>query len=329
MKIRILTADDVKDALIMPEAIDGMKRAFIQFSLGHAMVPLRSRIEVEEHQGITLFMPALLQESDDLAIKIVSVFPENAQADLPTIHAVALVIDPETGAPQALLEGSSLTAIRTGAASGVATDLLAREDARHVAIFGSGVQARTQLEAVCNVRDIEDVFIYSLDRDGAETFRDEMSRTPSIPKRVKVVDTPEAAIESTDIICTATTSSTPVFPGTLIRPGTHINAVGSYTPTMQEIDLATINNPLIVVDSLDAALAESGDLIIPIEQEKLNLKKIHAELGEIASGSKPGRTSREEITVFKSVGLAIQDAMAASIALSNAMEQNLGQVVNL
>lgn len=329
MNLRFLTAQDIRQALSMPEAIEGMKLAFVQFSLGQATVPLRSRIEVEKHQGITLFMPALLQESDDLAIKIVSVFPNNAQQNLPTIHAAVLVIDPMNGAPLALMEGAALTAIRTGAASGAATDLLARKSAKHVAIFGSGVQARTQLEAVCNVREIEEVSIFSPDREGAEIFCAEMQGTPALPNWIKVVDTPEAAIESADIICTATTSSTPVFPSELLDPGTHINAVGSYTPTMQEIDISTMDNPLIVVDSREAVLAESGDLIIPIQQGCLDPEAIHGELGEIVDGTKSGRSSAEQISVFKSVGLAVQDAMAASIALKNAAAQNLGIVVDL
>jgi alanine dehydrogenase len=329
MKIRILTEQDVRSALPMPIAVERMKQAFIQFSAGKADVPLRSRIDIRSHQGTTLFMPALLHETEDMAVKIVSVFPENLQRNLPTIHALVVVIDSSTGAPQAILEGASLTAIRTGAASGAATDLLARQDAKTVAIFGSGTQARTQLEAVCCVREIQQVWVYSLDPPGAHAFCEEMQGFHGIPDAIKIAESPSAALEHADIICTATTSSQPVFLGEHVRAGTHINAIGSFTPEMQELDAKLLQRALLVVDSCEAVLAESGDFIIPIEQGLLNRNSIHAELGEVLSGDLPGRSDENQITVFKSVGLAVQDAIAASTALVGARDANLGVIIEL
>jgi ornithine cyclodeaminase len=329
MEIRILNADEVRQALPMAAAIEGMKDAYAQLSAGKAMVPLRTQIDVPAHQGVSLFMPAYLPTHDALAVKIVSVFPQNLQQGLPTIHGVVLALEASTGRPLALLEGGTLTAIRTGAASGAATDLLARTDARTVAIFGSGVQARTQLEAVCTVRPVEHVRIFSLDQEEARSFAADMIGYGPIPDLITIADSPETAIRDADIVCTATTSSTPVFPGSLLAPGTHVNAIGAFRTDMQEVDIDTIRRSLVVVDSREAALAEAGDLVIPLEAGEIDLDHIHAELGEIIGEQRPGRTGTEQLTYFKSVGVAVQDAIAASIALQNAAEQDLGQMVTL
>jgi len=329
MQIRILTEEDVRLALPMRETIETMKEAYRQFSAGMASVPLRTRIEVTDQEGVALFMPALLHTTRDLAIKIVSVFPRNTDLELPTIHALVVAIDPDTGRPLALIEGGSLTAIRTGAASGAATDLLARSGTRRVAIFGSGVQARTQLEAVCAVRDIEAAWVYSIDLEGAQTFAEEMGGVGRIPAQIKVAGEPIEALSAADVICTATTSSTPVFSGRDLRPGTHINAVGAFTPEMQELDEHTVERAYVVVDSRAAALAEAGDLMIPIQKGLIREDHIRAELGEIVSGDAPGRTSDDQITLFKSVGVAVQDAAAAGLALRRAEELGLGQLVEL
>ncbi len=329
MDITILTGEDVRAALPISEAIELMKKAFMEFSAGKAVVPLRTHLNIEKHDGIALFMPSLLIDSEALAVKIVSVFPKNTDVGLATIHAAVVVLEPRTGQPLALLEGASLTAIRTGAATGAATDLLARKDAATVAIFGSGVQARTQLEAVCTVRPIKHVFVFSLDRPGTQAFCEEMSQVPHIPDKLEIAPSPIDAIRNADIICAATTSSTPIFPGDLVNPGTHVNAIGSFTPEMQEIDSALLLKARIIVDSREAVLAESGDLIIPIQQGLLDENDIYAELGEIVAGSCPGRTSEDQITVFKSVGLAIQDAMASSRALERALHSKIGMQVKL
>ena len=328
MELRILNADEVRRALPMAEAVEAMKRAFGLLSAGEVSMPLRSRIEIAEAQATALFMPAY-GPGAGLAVKIVSVFPRNPGAGLPTIHAVVIVLDARSGAPIALLEGASLTAIRTGAASGAATDLLARKDSRVAAVFGSGAQARTQLEAVCTVRQIEAAWVYGMDSPGVEAFVREMAGRGPIPRDLRIASSPEEAIAEADVICTATTSSTPVFPGRQVRPGTHVNAVGSYAPEMQEIDSDLVARSLVVVDSRQAALVESGDLLIPLRQGSLRPEAIHAELGEIVKGARAGRTSDEQITLFKSVGVAIQDVVAAGAALKRAEEAQIGLAVHL
>jgi ornithine cyclodeaminase/alanine dehydrogenase-like protein (mu-crystallin family) len=329
MKIRFLTADDVRRALPMAEAIEGMKAAYASLATGRAVMPLRGRVDVAEHGGSTLIMPAYLPDDDALAVKVVSVFPHNAARGEPVVYGLVLALAGATGRPLAIMEGGALTAIRTGAASGAATDVLARPDATVVAIIGSGVQARTQLAAVCAVRSIQEVRVYSLAREQAITLAEELAGHGPIPANVRVTASADEAVRGADVICTATTSGTPVFAGAALSPGAHVNGVGSYLPTMQEVDVATVRRARVVVDARTAVLAEAGDLIIPLQAGEITADHIHAELGEIIAGLKPGRTDAAQITFFKSVGLAVQDAAAARIALRNALTDNLGVEIEL
>jgi ornithine cyclodeaminase len=328
MDLILLTAADVVKALPMAEAIEGMKAAFAQLSTGQATMPLRSHIDVPE-MGTSLVMPAYLEQNGALAVKVVSVFPKNVARELPVVNALVMVLDVTTGQPVALMEGSALTAIRTGAGSGAATDLLARRDAKRAAIIGTGVQARTQLEAVCTARNIQEVSIFSPDFPQAEMFAREMAGKGSIPAAITISDDANTAVQEADIICTATTSSTPVFDGRLLRPGAHINGVGSFVPTMQEVDLATVQRSTVVVDSRAAVWTEAGDLIIPLENGDISEGHIHAELGEIVAGRRPGRQTEDQITFYKSVGVAVQDAAAAAIVLNNARTLGLGTSISL
>lgn len=322
MKLRLLTRDDVRSAITMRQAIDAMRQAFGQLSAGHAHVPLR--LPLETGKGVTLFMPAYLQDTGDMGAKIVSVYGDNPQRGLPMINALVLVLDDQTGVPLALIDGTYLTALRTGAGSGLATELLAREDAEVVAVFGAGAQARTQLEAVRTVRPIREVRIVSQTRESAQRFADEIEGVEA-----RVLDDRSAAVQGADIVIAATTSATPVFDGRDVEPGTHINGIGSYTPEMQEVDAAVVQRAKIVVDQREAALEEAGDLIIPIRQGLIRAEDIYAELGEIVNGEKAGRTSDDEITFFKSVGNAAQDVVTARRVLEAAEKRGLGTVVVL
>lgn len=329
MPIRILNAEQVRQALPMADAVEAMKRAYAQLSGGQAHLPLRSRIGVEGADGVSLFMPAYLPEDDGLAVKIVSVFPRNPEMDLPTIYALVIALDPASGRPLAILEGASLTAIRTGAGSGAATDILARESAHSAAIIGSGVQARTQLEAICCVRQIDRVSVYSPNREHAEAFASDMAGVGNIPASITVAPSADEAVSQADIVCTATTATSPVFDGRKLRPGCHVNAVGSFTPDMVELDLETLKRAIVIVDSRQAALEEAGELIRPIRAGQYSESDIQAELGDILLGKLEGRTDGEQITLFKSVGVAVQDAAAAAVALKNAAAQDLGEEVDL
>ncbi len=327
MKFRIFTADDVNRALPMAEAIEAMKAGYVQLSAGRAQVPLRTPLNPSP-DDVTLIMPFLAPDDGGaLGLKLVSVFNSNIARGLPLIHSVVLAVDPVTGAPQALIEGGTLTAIRTGAASGAATDVLARPDAAVAAIFGAGVQARRQLEAVCTARRIERVWVHSL--VGAEAFAAEMAGHGPIPADVRVAQSPGQAVAEADVICAATTSRTPVFDGRDLKPGTHVNGIGSFTPQMQEIDATTVRAARVVVDSVEAVLAEAGDLIIPLNAGDITRDHIETELGQVIAGSAPGRTSPDQITFFKSVGVAVQDAMAAKTIMRNGSALELGTVIEL
>jgi ornithine cyclodeaminase/alanine dehydrogenase-like protein (mu-crystallin family) len=322
-----LSAADVRRALPMKAAVEAMKSAFASLSAGKAVVPLRSHVEMPEHQGILLLMPCYLPSAKALSVKAITLFDGNPARGLPRIQALVTLYDGATGQPLAVMDGATVTALRTGAASGAATDLLARPEAATVAILGAGVQARTQLEGVCAVRPIRSARVFDARAGAAEAYAREMSAALGI--EVVAAASAREAVGEADIVCAASTSRTPVFADADLKPGTHINAVGSYQPTVQEIPMETVLRARVVVDHRESALAETGDLIIPIQQGRYSADRIAAELGEIVSGKKTGRADDAEITFFKSVGVAIQDLVAASRILANARLLGLGTVVQL
>jgi len=324
----ILNAVDLRRALPMKDAIAAMRGAFAALSSGRAKVPLRTHLPVAHHDGVALIMPASIEEPDAeaLAVKVLTIFQQNPARGEPLIQAAVLVLDPETGRPAALLEGGTLTALRTGAASGLATDLLARPDARVAAIFGAGVQGRTQLEAVCAVRDLETALVSDPSPEATARFIAELAGRDSIPAELRAATAREAAAEA-DILCTATVSPTPVFADADLASGAHVNAVGSYQPEVQELPPETVARARVFVDDREAVLAETGDLIQPIRAGLFGPEHIVADLGELVLGDASGRESATELTLFKSVGLAVQDAAAARAALARAKELGLGQRV--
>jgi len=330
MRLRVISAADVQRAVTMAEAIGAVRDVFVQLSAGRVVVPLRTSVPVDSRDGVMLLMPAYLPATDALGAKMLSVFPSNLACGLPTIHAVVVVVDAETGRPLALMDGAYLTALRTGAASGVATDLLARSDAHVAAIFGAGAQARTQLAAVCTVRRIERVWVFDPAPGAAAAYATEMrARGRPIPQSVHVAESAAQAVCEADVICTATTSRTPVFDDAKVKPGVHINGIGSYTPEMQEVPAATVARAKMVVDSRSAGLAEAGDLLIPLNDGTISLGQIHGEIGEVASGRISGRESDDEITFFKTVGVAAQDIAIGHLVLRRAAELGLGVEVDL
>ncbi len=325
MNLRIISRDEICRVASMAQTIEIVKQAFAQLSGGHAEVPVRTQLGIAPHNGVALFMPAYLSKSDQLGVKVVSVFPQNVEHGVPTINALVVVLDAETGRPSAVMDGTYLTALRTGAASGAATDLLARHDARVVAIFGAGVQGRTQLEAVCEVRAIEKVWVFDIDQAIAGAYSDEMQmRGGRIPTEIFVASSPTEAVRDADIICATTTSRNPVFAAPDVRKGTHINAVGGFTPDTQEIPDEIIRKALLFVDSREACWAEAGDLIIPRSKGLISEADIRAELGEVVSGTKQGRPDDQAITLFKSVGNAVQDVAVAAMVLDAVAKLGLG-----
>jgi ornithine cyclodeaminase/alanine dehydrogenase len=305
----------------MEDCIGAVESAFREYAMGNVVMPTRSSVDVAGH-GIMFSMPSLVADSA-LAVKIVTVFPENPNKhQLPTVIANVTVLDPETGKCLAFMSGTTLTALRTGATTGLATKLLSRQNAARLAIFGSGVQAEYQLEAIASVRELERVIVYSPHQEHARRFASRMSS--KLNAKVDCAGSSEDALRGADIIVAATTSRSPVFDGRSVAPGTHINGVGSHTPDVRELDSVTIQRSKVVVDSRNAALVEAGDLIIPMREGIVTSNNIWAELGEVLIGKRPGRMHDQEITVFKSVGIAIQDAAVGFLAYKRAEGRALG-----
>jgi ornithine cyclodeaminase len=325
----ILNAAEVRAALRMPDAIAAMKTAFAALSSGQAVVPPRAHLPIEAHAGISLIMPSYIHapEMEALAVKVVSLFDGNRLRGLARIQATVLVLDPETGQIQALLEGSTLTAIRTAAASGAATDLLARPDSRVVALFGAGVQARDHARAMCAVRRITEIRVHSRTPAAAEAMIVELAA--ELPVRFVLCATPAEALDGSDIVCCTTTAVDPIFEDRDLPAGVHMNAVGSFKPHVRDVPEATVVRASVFVDSRETAWEEAGDLIQPLEAGRIRKEHILAELGELVLGKHPGRRLAEEVTLFKSVGVAVQDASAARMVMTNAGRMALGTKVTI
>lgn len=325
----VLTRKDVEELLTMKEAMDAVEEAFRQYALGNAVMPLRTSIRVPQHNGINLAMPAYVGgDMEALGLKVVSVYGDNPQKyGLATVLATVLLNDPKTGDLLAIMDGTWLTAMRTGAVGGVAARYLAREDAETAAVFGAGVQARTQLMALCEAREITLAWVYDPVPDLQNCYCQEMSESLGI--KVAPAASPRAAVEGADVIIAASSAKTPVFDGQWLSPGTHVTGIGSHTPTSRELDTVTILKSKLVVDQREAALAEAGDVIIPLNEGHITAEHIHAELGEVVAGLKEARANETEITVFKSVGLAIQDVATATRVHQLAKEKGVGTVLSL
>lgn len=313
MSFKILLEEDIRQRLDMRKAIELMREAFLQISGGAATVPVRSALETEESNGRVLFMPAYSPGYALFGLKMVSVFPQNPKVNRPSIQGKMLVMEASHGTPVGLLDAEYLTALRTGAASGYATSLLANPGSSVMAIFGTGTQAYTQVAAVRCVCNIKKLLVYGTSLAKAEGFCKKIS---SLYDMQCEAPSGLTALKEADVICTATTSTHPVFKLEDVKPGVHINGIGSFKPEIREIPADVICQSVLIVDQRAAALSEAGDLIIPIKEGLIGSGHIHAELGEVASGAKAGRTDANQITVFKSVGNAIQDLAMAAFLLA-------------
>jgi len=322
----ILNRDEVASVLNMKDCIASVETAFAELANGTADMPLRNNIKPPG--GISLYMPAYLKEMKALACKVVTVYKDNpGKHNLPTTIGKVLLQDPDTGDVICIMDGGYLTAVRTGAASGVATKYLARDENKMTAgIFGTGVQAQMQLLAVCEVRDIAKVLAFDINTDAANTFVKLMSDKLGI--EIIVAEDPEQVLEA-DIICAATSSPTPIFDGSKVKAGTHINGIGSHTPNARELDTALILRSKFIGDSREACFNEAGDIMIPLEAGEIQESHYYADIGEIVTARKEGRTSADEITIFKSNGLAVQDAATAKLVFDKAVKQGIGIEVRI
>ncbi len=322
----ILTREDVIKVLSMKDCMEVVEKAFVELVNGTADLPLR--IPIKSPDGLSLYMPAYLKEMKALACKVVAVYKDNpARFNLPTTIGKVLLQNPETGEVICIMDGGYLTAMRTGAASGVATKYLANDKPNMiVGIYGAGVQAKAQLLAVAEARNIQIVYVCDKAIELAAKFAVEMNEQLNI--EVRVATKHEQVLDS-DILIAATSSPTPVFDGNLVKPGTHINGIGSHTPNARELDTELIKRSKFIGDSREACFKEAGDLMIPLQEGSITESHFYAELGEIITGKVPGRTTADEITLFKSNGLAIQDAATAKLVYDKALEQGVGKEIEL
>jgi alanine dehydrogenase len=325
----ILSRTEVESALDPDALIEALAGAMVDLSAGRASMPLRTAAAVPD-AGYLGAMPAHLPAAAVLEAKLVTVFPGNAGTDLPTHQAVIVTFDPATGRPEALLDATSITELRTAAGSALATRLLARNDARILAVLGTGAQARAHLRAVSRVRSFEQVRLAGRSRGRADPVADEVGS--SLDAQIVVVGSFREAVEGADVICACTHSPEPVVRRAWLTPGAHVNSVG-YNTEGREVDPEIVRDAVVVVESRAAALAPppagSNDLLWPIRDGLVGEDVVHAEVGEIVAGTRPGRMSDDQLTLYKSVGVAVQDAAAVALVLRTARERGLGREVDL
>lgn len=308
-----LSDADIEKLLTMEEAIEAVEQAFKEYAKGKVVLPTRSTMMIEKHNGSISFMPSYLTELEAQATKIVCIYPDNVQKGLPTTVAWIVVNDPLTGMVKAFMDATYLTAMRTGAVTGVAAKYLAPEDSKVVAIFGAGAQGRTQTWAACTIRDIEKVYVYDLYPEARKRFAEEMSQKLGI--EVIPAGSGEEACRDADIVLTATTSVKPVLKREWLKENVHVSAIGAFYPDRRELDTATIAESKLVIDDREGIELEAGDILIPIAEGAITWDHVYAELKELVSGQKTGRTPKDTVTVFKSVGIAIQDSSVANLVL--------------
>ncbi|HEX2270615.1 MAG TPA: ornithine cyclodeaminase family protein [Pyrinomonadaceae bacterium] len=323
MRILILNHDEVFRLLPMKDSIGLMREALVKLAAGEVHQPLRTIVRPPGAAGVMGLMPSyVFGEQAAYGLKTVCVFPGNPAIGKDAHQGAVLLFSAETGELLALMNASAITAIRTAAVSGVATDLLAREDARNLAIVGAGVQARTHLAAMSQVRSIERCRVVSRTMEHARQFADEMSG--SVPFTIDVATSIAEALDGADLIATVTNAKEPVVKREWISDGAHLNVVGSSTPHAREVDTATIAASTLFVDRRESMLNEAGDYLFAAREGAIGPDHIRAELGEVLSGARPGRTSHDEITLFKSLGLAVEDLAAANYLYRKAKELNTG-----
>ncbi len=321
---KLLSRNDVTQVLNMHDTVEILGNAFADLANGNADMPQRTPIFAPEHVGLALFMPAYLKGMGALGAKVVTVYKNNPEKfDMATVLGTIILLDEKNGAPIAIMDGGHLTAMRTGGVAGLASKIFAREDAKVHTLFGTGGMALTHAWAVDSVREIEKLNLYSIDPiEKREAFREVLGEV--IDCEIVLADDPAQAVAESDIVTLITSAKDPIVNGDWFKPGTHINGVGSHAPGMRELDTKTVQISKVVCDLVDACAAEAGDFIIPIEAGEWNWDQAHGSLGDVVAGKIPGRENDDEITLFKSVGLAIQDISTAYHVYNKAVEMGVG-----
>lgn len=327
MKVRIINQTEIRQLLPMSECLDLMAEALKALARGAAILPLRQVIALPDKSGLLAVMPSYSGNLPAMGVKVISVFPGNLGSELDSHQGAVLLFETERGRLLAILDASEITAIRTAAVSGVATRLLAREDATDLAILGSGVQARTHLEAMLVARNISRVRVWSRNFENARTFAERESQRHLVS--VTPVRGAQEAVTAADIICTTTAATEPVLSGDWISPGAHINAAGAFGQKARELDTVAVAKSRLFVDRRESTMNEAGDFLIPLREGAIADAHILGELGELLIEKVKGRTAPNEITLFKSMGIAIEDLASAHYIYNKAVQRGIGTEVEL
>jgi ornithine cyclodeaminase/alanine dehydrogenase-like protein (mu-crystallin family) len=323
----LLTERDVRAVLPMPDLISAMERALAEYSAKRVVQPVRTVLEVGSDGGLFAVMPASLDDPPVMGAKLVTVYHGNHDRGLPSHLASIVVLDHATGGLVALMDGRYITEARTAAVSAVSVKLLARPDASSLAIIGSGVQARSHLEAIRHVRALSEVRVWSPTAHHREAFAAEMSAATGLPVHAK--DSAAEAARGADLVVLATASAVPVVSDDAIEAGAHICGVGACRPDQREMPTAVVARSRIFVDSRAGALKEAGDILLPMRERAIDEHHIAGELGELALGRIAGRQSTSDLTVFKSLGMAVEDIVTARLVVDRARAAGLGQTFEL
>ena len=323
----VISQDEVARLLPMDACIDLMAGALASLTRGDSLLPLRSMLRLPSSPNIFATMPAFAATTKTVGVKVLTVFPGNHGGEFDSHQGAVLIFETEHGTLQAVIDATAITTIRTAAVSALATRLLALEDATELAILGTGTQGRSHLEAIRLVRPIEHVRVWSRHSDHARALAELAESQYHVA--ATVAPNAERAVRGAHVVCTVTAATEPVLEGAWLSPGAHVNAVGACTPTARELDTTAVARARVYVDRRESALAEAGDLLIPMREGAIDARHIVAELGEVVAGSAPGRRSREEITVFESLGLAVEDLAAAHYVHQAALAEGLGTTMEL
>lgn len=323
----VLSEKQVQSLIDLDELIAALEQAHIQYSTGKAVMPVRLVVPLPQIQGRITSMPGYLNDDRALGMKVVTYFQDNPKQNLPAILATIMLFSGETGKMIAAMDGGYITAIRTACASALATKALANPDTPVLGILGAGVQARAHIQALTRVRKLRRIKLYSPSGKSARSIKEELEKPCGVA--IEVVNSAEDAVRDSDLLVTVTTAKDPIVNVEWLKPGVHINAVGSHRPDLREIDGATLKRAKVVVDSREAVMAECGDILLALKEQSIGENAIHGEIGELLAGAKPGRTSPSEITLYKSVGIAIQDVATAQLVYRKALARSIGTNVDI
>jgi alanine dehydrogenase len=323
----VLSEKQLQGLIDIEELIHTLEQAHIQYSTGKAVMPVRLVVPLPQIQGRITSMPGYLNEDKALGLKVVTYFHENSKQNLPAILATIMLFSAATGKMIAVMDGGFITAIRTACASALATQALANPGKVKLGILGAGVQARAHIQALARVRELKQIKIFSPSGASAATIKRDMEKPLAVS--IEVAQSAETVVRDSDLLVTVTTAKEPIIKSHWLKPGVHINAVGSHRPDLREIDGVTLSQAKVVVDSREAIMAECGDILLALKERSVSENVIHAEIGEVLAGTRAGRSNADEITLYKSVGIAIQDVAAAQLVYRKALDQNVGTHVEI